>query len=307
VNWAPVAWSPDGGRLALSRVQLGPSPIPGRSDPYPGEGALVLVDRSGGGRVDVPLPTRWNGIRSGWPDDVLWAPTGDRLAVWVGPPNPCASCRADGAPILVVEARTGRARPADGALRRFGAVSWARDGRSVVLSTGTVRETYWDKHLARVDLPSGALRELAAGERYADTQPAVSPDGRRVVFARGWAQVNGVPQGPLDPDLHVNVATVASRRLWIADADGAGAHRLLDAPGWTDDAPQWTPDGRWIVFVRWRPPKPAAPPAVELWAVRPDGADAHRLAPLSLPQNFTDGFGFYGTFYWREIVAVGPR
>jgi dipeptidyl aminopeptidase/acylaminoacyl peptidase len=311
-DWGPLAWSPDGQRLALSRIRLGPSPVPGSDRPYPGEGALVLVDRSGGGRRDVPLPREWDGaVRSGQPDDVLWAPSGDRLAVWVGPPNPCPSCRADGAPVLVVDARTGQAQPVGTALgtavRGFGALSWASDGRFVVLSTGTVRETYWDKHLARVDLPAGTRTDLARDDRYADTQPAVSPDGRRIAFARGWAQVDGRPQGPIDPDLHPNVATIASRRLWLVGADGAGARQLQDAPGWTDDAPTWTPDGRWIVFVRWRPPKPTAPAAVELWATRPDGSDARRLAPLSVPANFTEGFGFYGAFPWRELFAVAPR
>jgi Tol biopolymer transport system component len=302
-----VAWSPDGRRLALSRVQLGPSPVPTYNGPYPGEGALVLVDRSGGGRIDVPLPTRWgNGTQSGWPDAVLWAPAGERLAVWVGPPNPCASCRAGGAPILIADARTGQTWPAGTALSRFGALSWAPDGSFVVLSEGGWRETYANKHLARVDLQSGRVTELVRDQRYADTQPAVSPDGRRVVFARGWAQVDGRPQGPIDPVLHPNVATIASRRLWIVGTDGAGAHRVLDAPGWTDDGPAWTPDGRWIVFVHWRAPKPAAPAAVELWAVRPDGSDARRLAPLAVPPDFT-GFGYYGAFDWHETVAVAPR
>jgi dipeptidyl aminopeptidase/acylaminoacyl peptidase len=312
VRWSPVSWSSDGARLALARVLLGPSPVPTHAGPYPGEGALVLIDRSGGGRLDVPLPRHpVNPAVGGWPDVVAWAPGGERLAVWVGPANSCASCRAGGLPVLVVDARTGQAQAVGAALgtavRGFGALAWAPDGRFVVLADSTQRETYEDKHLIRVDLPPGARTKLARDERYADTQPAVSPDGRWVAFARGWAQVDGRPQGPVDPDLHPNVATIASRRIWLVEADGTGARQLLDAPGWTDDAPTWTPEGRRIVFVRWRPPRPTAPTAVELWATRPDGSDARRLAPLSVPANFTEGFGFYGAFPWRELFAVAPR
>jgi dipeptidyl aminopeptidase/acylaminoacyl peptidase len=307
VRWSAVAWSPDGSRLALARVKLGPSPVPTYAGPYPGEGMLVLVDREGRGRLDVPLPSHpVVPTAGGWPDAVAWAPGGERLAVWVGPANSCASCRAGGLPVLVVDARTGQAQPVGAALRA-GAFAWAPDGTFVVLADSTMRETYEDKHLVRVDLPAGARRPLARDERYADTQPAVSPDGRRIAFVRGWAQVNGQPQGPVDPDLHANVATIASRRLWIVDADGSNPRQLLDQPGWTDDAPAWTPDGRWIVFVRWRPPRPSAPAAVELWAVRPDGSDARRLAPLSVPDGFNDGFGFYGGFGWPARFAVAPR
>jgi hypothetical protein len=28
---------------------------------------------------------------------------------------------------------------------------------------------------------------------------------------------------------------------------------------------------------------------------------------LGLPARFTDGFGFYGAFGWRDLFAVAPR
>jgi Tol biopolymer transport system component len=286
-------------------VQLGPSPVPGHAEPYPGEGALVLIDRDGGGRLDVRLPAEWEGrTRGGWPDEAVWAPTGERLAVWVGPPSPCASCRADGAPVVVVGARDGRTTPAGTAL--YGALSWAPDGTFLVLSAPAGRETYVGKHLVRVDLPTGVTLDLARDPAWADTAPAVSPDGRQVAFARGVALVDGRPAGPLPPGLHVNVAAPASRRVWLAAADGSSPRRLTDAAGWADEAPAWTPDGRWVVFVRWRPAADE-PGAAELWAVRPDGTDARRLAALGEPPGFYGGVGYYGDFAWNELFAVAPR
>jgi hypothetical protein len=81
---------------------------------------------------------------------------------------------------------------------------------------------------------------------------------------------------------------------------------LTDAPGWTDEAPVWSPDGRWLVFVR-RRAAAGEPPEVQLWAVRPDGGDAQVLATgLDGPPGAEDGFGYYGTFRWWDMFAVAP-
>ena len=59
------------------------------------------------------------------------------------------------------------------------------------------------------------------------------------------------------------------------DADGSGARRLTD-----DDAeegePAWSPDGRWIAYVRRSPGTSIR----ELWLVRPDGSQRPPLTKL---------------------------
>ncbi|MDQ6669252.1 MAG: hypothetical protein M3069_00540 [Chloroflexota bacterium] len=169
-------------------------------------------------------------------------------------------------------------------------------------------ETYHDKHLVRVDPATGARVPLADDPRYADLEPAVSPDGQQIAFVRGWAQVDGQPQGPIAADLHPNVATIASRRIWLVAPDGSNSHPLTNPQDWTDAAPAWTPEGHWVVFVRWRPPRLQQPAAAELWAAHPDGSGARRLATgLDLPQGFNNGFGLYGTLGWQRLFAVAPR
>ena len=57
--------------------------------------------------------------------------------------------------------------------------------------------------------------------------PAVSPDGTRLAFARNSGD---------------NID------IWICQIDGSGARRLTDHPA-RDASPAWSPDGRTVAFV----------------------------------------------------------
>jgi Tol biopolymer transport system component len=79
---------------------------------------------------------------------------------------------------------------------------------------------------------------------------AWSPDGQQIVFGAN-------PPG-------------RTSRLYVINVDGAGLRQL------TGDetpvvGPAWSPDGQWIVFTR----------RDDLWLVRPDGSEAHRLLAVS--------------------------
>jgi Tol biopolymer transport system component len=309
VQWQPLAWSPDARRLALARLQTEPA---SRSEPEmraPIVAATLWVTEGNllaAGLRQLSMPLLFGGL-AGIPDLATWSPDGRFLVVGSGPADGCGSCRADGLEFRVISVDGGPSVELGAALVDTGAPTWSPDSSFVVLSAPGGRETYRDKHLVRFDPLTGAIAGLAVDSRYADIQPTVSPDGKQIAFARGWAQSDDQPPETVLPDLTPNVASIASRRLWLTTAEGRGPRQILDQSGWTDEAPAWTPDGRWITFVRWHPPRPEWPATAELWAVRPDGSGARRLVADLGNGEADTGFGYYGTFGWQRLFAVTSR
>lgn len=307
-RWFSLAWSADSQRLALGRVALPPPGPPGHAIPSTAGSLWVTEgDVLAGHLRQLPLPAPESG-KVGWPDAAVWSPDGRYLVVGVGPDQPCASCRADGLPFYAVPVAGGSAVPLGPALAPAATLAWAPNSSFVVLSEtggqGSLgRETYTHKQLVRVDLPSGTRTDLSHDLAWSDVEPALSPDGKTIAFARGRSASSGGTSQPATSGRPLDL--IASRQIWLMDANGANPRRLTGAAGWTDEAPVWSPDGQWIVFVQWQA-KPT--PAAELWAIRPDGSDPQRLvANLSLPPSFISGFGYYGTFGWQNLFAVAPR
>ena len=133
----------------------------------------------------------------------------------------------------------------------------------------------------------------------------VSPDGSRIAL-EGFSQsgdpnVNGIYsvrsvdgggliqilRGPVSPpryspdgtrlsffDMKEGVSPSGSGALFVMAADGGDPIRITPwGHAFGDHA--WSPDGKWIVFQR---------PYGQLYLVRPDGSDLHRV-PLRLPPN----------------------
>jgi Tol biopolymer transport system component len=154
---------------------------------------------------------------------------------------------------------TGRRRLTSGPARDTGA-RWSPDGRTIVFQR-LVREaaSIWTM---RAD--GTGKRRLAAG-----SAPSFSPDGRRIVFARGgdvWTmrsdgtdmrrlRRSGADESPAgySPDgrailLTAFSATAHRAELWTVAADGSHARRL--SHGGYDVAAAWSPDATRILFTR---------------------------------------------------------
>jgi dipeptidyl aminopeptidase/acylaminoacyl peptidase len=65
------------------------------------------------------------------------------------------------------------------------------------------------------------------------TNPAMAPDGRRIVFTRGWID---------------KMRDQARANLWVVDSEGTRVRELTNG-AWRDSDPVWAPDGERIAFI----------------------------------------------------------
>jgi TolB protein len=105
-----------------------------------------------------------------------------------------------------------------------------------------------------------------------DTAPALSPDGKKVVFM--------------------------SRRennwdIYVVNIDGSALKRLTDDPA-NDGLPVWSPDGNAIAFVSNR----GGPWAI--WAITPEGAGLRQLFTMQGSPDGQVGADTYASRGWAE-------
>lgn len=103
-------------------------------------------------------------------------------------------------------------------------------------------------------------RRLAIDDLYAialPEQPALSPDGARIAYVLRTADREH------DRD---------ERALWTVPTGGGAARRLTRGPA--DTAPAWSPDGRWIAFLRGGDGPP------QLWLLPAEGGEPEAVTHL---------------------------
>ncbi len=135
-----------------------------------------------------------------------------------------------------VDPQDGRARGEPAPLTEVGFgtsrhLAVSRDGRRLAFSALRMSSNLW-----RVDLRPGARPRPLTSETGRNARPVYSPDGRLLAFDR-W-------QSGTNPD------------VWVMGKDGSGA-RVVVADRSIDTVPNWTPDGRALLFVSDRLGRPA--------------------------------------------------
>jgi Tol biopolymer transport system component len=109
--------------------------------------------------------------------------------------------------------------------------------------------------LTRVTAPPKPTRRCDCRSGEFDSDPAWSPDGRRIGFTRG-------------------------ARVYVTRADGSDARPVGAPPGSEDFAPAWSKDGR-LAFIRQRPAATGSGYVHEIVAVDRDGRRQRVLGPAS--------------------------
>ncbi|MGI8827719.1 MAG: hypothetical protein ACR2JC_19220 [Chloroflexota bacterium] len=265
-----IAWSPDGKWVAYEDLDR-------QSSRPPREQGLWRVTVDARVREQVylnPDPGEINSHLAGW------SPDGRYLLYWQSK-QMSSSLEADGDPlaaIRVVAGHPSRIVPLMLTYRDF--LDWSPNGSQLALIAGSGRETWVRKRLVVTSL-NGVLHPLSDA-REAVTDPAWSPDGR-------WIAVAGEPVTPAARASASIPRAIAGRRIWRIAADGSSRQVLTSPPGFQDEHPLWSADGRSILFARIHDGQ------AQLWLMRADGSGQHRVVDVLSPISS----GYYGHLPWE--------
>lgn len=262
-------WSPDSRRIAF--VTAGAV----------GESQVSVMNTDGSGQKVL--------VSGGINASPAWAPDGRRIAF--------VSNRTGDHRVYIIAAEGGDPVVLAAELHLELGFSWAPDGTRLVLATEkSVAETtpgpfpfptFKEQSEIQVVYATGRNRITIVREAAWDSDPAWSPDGKRIAFASAGAisvmnpdgsgrvqltahEVNSAPVWSQDAR---RIAFVSSRyqnpQIFVMNADGSGRVRL-NRPG-EGDGPSWSPDGRRIVYASKREG------LWQLYVVNPDGTGETQL------------------------------
>ena len=186
------------------------------------DGSQVAFAWDGGkpGKRDIYVKV----VGAGEPLRITSSAQGDWLPAWSPDGRFIAFSRntSSGQAVYMVPALGGEERKvADAGI----GLSWLPDSRSLVLASPL--PPLDTGGLVVVSLDSGDRRPLTTPQPYADSLPAVSPDGARVAFVR--------------------TLTRSARELFVVPARGGPVQQITFA-GRPVYGATWTPDSRYLIF-----------------------------------------------------------
>jgi TolB protein len=145
--------------------------------------------------------------------------------------------------------------------------AWSPDGRRIAFTSsrsmppGYQGEFRFYSELYVMDADGSNVQRITFSVGMVDFQPAWSPDGRRIVVARG--------PGTSPPPDHLTAPT----DLWIIDLDTGREQQLTNSPETWEGFADWSPDGRRIAFEG----DLAEPGNDDVYTIGVDGRDVRRL------------------------------
>ena len=266
------SWSPDGKSLAYN-VTLPPKDG-GDMDDFL---FTVAVD---GGKPVKHLHTPGAGIRlAGWHRD------GKGLLYWLIPSHG-ASVAADGVVLWSLQLAETEPKPLTTGLTYNELQSFSPQGKLLTVAGGG--RIFWsDKSLALVDIKTGKVQNLPNPSGSVTLDPQFSPDGKRIAYVAAKNLGRDVWGFEKTEELS---DWVASRTLYIANADGSNARAIPEA-GKGIIQPIWSKDGSHILYVKDN----------ALWLIQSEGGQPEKIfAPVSEQE---DLFGFYGFTSYQSVLS----
>jgi len=227
-----------------------------------GRQAIWLVDVDGGNPRML-----FDGAALGTePGTPVWSPNGKQIAFAM---KPAGAADDEESEIYVIGA--------DGSdIRRLTSIPgddshphWSADGKRIFFNSARATPDLKADWTAQwIDIYSMAA-DGSDVRRHTDcrtvcTYPVPSPDGRSVAHRKSLA-TSGLnwSQQPIERNSEVFVTAI----------DGSGTINLSNSPAY-DGWPNWSPDGRWLVFTSNRNQQPNVG---QVHAIRPDGSGLKQL------------------------------
>ena len=140
--------------------------------------------------------------------------------------------------------------------------TWAKDGKSIVLSQGGKLRRLWIESGKVTTIPFTARVHRIISQQARSTLD-ISDDPFELRFLR-W--ISASPRGD-------RLVFEGLGRLWTMDLPDGEPQRLTSIdPEVREVTPSWSPDGRWIAFTTWDYFEQG-----HLWKVQPDGGSLQRL------------------------------
>ena len=227
-------------------------------------GAIFTIGTDGRAERQVTRPPA--GVSDVQPD---WSPDGSRIVFqreFNDKPYETWTVRPDGSDAQSIEVACPPGIPAT-QICEENQPAWSPDGKRLAFSWayGTlkrIRGEEWIEVSAITVMNADGrnvkqLTQLRRPTSSEDSQPVWSPDGKRIAFVR----------------LNSTAKPVDGKAIFVVNGDGTGLRRVTPWRLNAGDHPDWSPDGRTILF---RSPSEAVFGS-NLFTVRPDGTGLKQL------------------------------
>ena len=212
--------------LILLTCLVGAGTAAGTEAAYPGANGLIVFRSNGVLTLMRPDGTGMRRIEGRF-GRPSWSPNGAQISLYSG-----------GTQITIVRADGSYVRQFSTSVAAYGGISWAPDAQRLAFGGRALTGGKWDVYLINVDGTGETRLTTHEGD---DLEPDWSPDGTRIAFERDF-------------------------NLYVMNADGSGAHQIVNG----GSSPDWSPDGTHIVYRRLRLFFPNI--QNDIYVVSPDGS-----------------------------------